>query len=203
MKNINILVLGNGPQINDIHFNRLSPNIITLGINRIWLAHIPHYFFFNDLIISNELLSYPDTLESLKKNSIIFSSDWIKKGKHSSSLIPSWTQVHLRENKFIFPDSVTNSIEIIKTKYLKNYNCTFYLAGIPLTWSEPSHFWKTLNYSSKNNENNSWYSSRFDKIFDNFKTLKNKKYNIISVSPNSKLNKLFRYENIENLYSKL
>jgi hypothetical protein len=52
MEKLKVLVLGNDPQINDIEFDRLDKNIITLGINRIWLKYIPDYFFFNDYEIA-------------------------------------------------------------------------------------------------------------------------------------------------------
>lgn len=67
-----VLVLGNDPQINSIDFEKIHPNIVTLGVNRIWLKFIPNYFFFSDLIISNELSRYPEKLEELKRNSTIY-----------------------------------------------------------------------------------------------------------------------------------
>lgn len=200
MKKTSVLVLGNDPQINEIDFSRIQPDIITLGLNRIWLKMNPSYFFFNDLIIANELASHPEALAKLRQHSIIFSSDWIHKGK--AQAVPKWITVHPRENRYLFPDSATNSIELLKKKYLPTSECVFYLAGISLTWKEPSHFWKSPTFSSKNTADSTWYLPRFEKMFDNFKTLKSKGYNIVSVTPNSKLNKLFRYESIENLYSK-
>jgi hypothetical protein len=201
MAKTKVLVLGNDPQINTIDFEKLDPSIITLGINRIWLKHIPDYFFFSDLVISNELSRYPEILDKLLHQSTIFSSDWIMKGKSlKNANIPKWVNVYPRKNRSSFPDSVTNSIELFREVCDKPINCTFYLAGVSLTWKEPSHFWKELSIETKNTVGPEWYIPRFKYTLDNFKRLKNCNYDIVSVTPDSKLNGLFRYENIQNLY---
>lgn len=203
MKKTKVLVLGNDPQINDIEFDRLGSNIITLGVNRIWLKHIPTYYFFNDPEIIDELSEHPEKLVELKMNSTSFSSDWLRsRCRHIRKNIPFWTQVYDRSSKYYFPDSVTTAIELFSKRYLQKTEITFYIAGVSLNWQEPSHFWKDLDYSSRNSHGPNWYLPRFEKIYDNFKRLQDRKYNIISASPNSRLNKLFRYENIGNLYSK-
>lgn len=205
MAKVKVLVLGNDPQINQIDFDSLSPNIITLGINRIWLKYIPNYFFFHDLTISDELIRQPEKLAKLKQNSIIFSSDWIRKGRSFSNTrfpVPTWTSVYPRKNRANFPDSATNSIELFKTICNTNDSYTFYLAGISLTWKEPSHFWKEENTVTRNTVGPEWYLPRFEAMLNNFKKLKSHNYDIISVTPDSKLNKVFRYENIGNLYKK-
>lgn len=201
MKKTNILVLGNDPQINEIKFDKLRPDTITLGINRIWLKHIPNYFFFNDYDIIQELNSQPELLAKLRANSIIFSSDWLKLSGKSS--FPPWVRIIPRLDKYSFPDSVTTAISLFKRNYLKSTNYTFYIAGVSLKWQEPSHFWKQLDYTgSLNLHGENWYSPRFEKIAQNFRILKNSETKMISVNPNSNLNKMMRYENIANLYSK-
>ena len=203
MKKTKVLVLGNDPQINDIEFSRLDPKIITLGVNRIWLKHTPNYYFFNDPEIIDELNEHPENLVDIKMNSISFSSDWLRtRCRKQRKNIPTWTRVHDRYSKYYFPDSITTAIELFSKNYIQKTEVTFYLAGVSLHWSEPSHFWKNLDHSSRNQEGPSWYLPRFEKIYDNFKRLSDRKYNIVSVHPDSKLNKLFRYENIGNLYSK-
>jgi|688.fasta_scaffold00580_48 hypothetical protein len=205
MAKVKVLVLGNDPQINQIDFDSLSPNIITLGINRIWLKYIPNYFFFHDLTISDELLPQPEKLAKLKQNSIIFSSEWIRKGRSFSDTrfpVPTWTSVYPRKNKKHFPDSITNSIELFRDVRNRQEQYVFYVAGVSLTWQEPSHFWKEENIATRNTAGPEWYLPRFEAMLTNFKRLKTHNYEIISVTPNSKLNKLFRYENIGNLYKK-
>jgi hypothetical protein len=203
MEKLKVLVLGNDPQINDIEFDRLDKNIITLGINRIWLKYIPDYFFFNDYEIAQELLLNQEELAKIKSNSFTFSSDWlVTRSKRNGKTIPNWISTYRRPNQSRFADSVTTAIELFRTNFHKNTNITFYVAGVSLRWRNPSHFWKELDYSGLNRHGEDWYAPRFEKILDNFKYLKKLKYDIISVNPDSNLNKVFRYENIENLYSK-
>lgn len=191
-----ILVLGNDPQINQIDFSRLSPDVITLGVNRIWLRHLPNYFFFNDIEIARELEKNPQMLDQLSKTSVIFSSDWLVRA--GSRKIPAWVKVIPRKNRMVFPDSVSTSIEIFNSSFLKD--CTYYVAGVSLKWQTPSHFWTNLDYSSQHLPSSEWYVPRFKKIIDKFKGLQRMGLNIISVHPDSELNHIFRYENIENLY---
>lgn len=203
MKKLKVLVLGNDPQINDIDFSRLNKNVITLGINRIWLKHIPNYFFFNDPEILQELNNNPEVLAKIQTECTVFSSDWLMTQlKRRNKTVPNWISTHNRPNQSRFADSVTTAIELFRANFQNTSNITFYVAGVSLRWQEPSHFWKYADYASLNNHGKEWYTPRFEKILDSFKYLKNLKYNIVSVHPESNLNKLFRFENIENLYSK-
>lgn len=196
-----ILVLGNSPQINRIDFSRLDPSVETLGVNRIFLAHIPTYFFFHDIEIARELEVQPQYLDPLKERSKIFSSEWLTREKKR---IPDWTKVYFRSHlqKSYFPDSVTTAIRLLSDNIIDHTKYVFYIAGVSLTWNNPSHFWKELNYVSLNRGDAVWYNPRFAKILDNFKYLKNINYNLVSVTPNSQLNKFIRQESIENLYVK-
>lgn len=202
MKKTKVLVLGNGSQINEINFNLLQDDIITLGVNRIWLKYIPNYFFFNDIQIAIELNRTPESLAKLVQESKIFSSDWLKKNNPQD--IPKWTKIYTRSANSArdFPDSTTTAIQIFSKHLMPSANLTFYIAATPLTWTNPSHFWKELDFSSLNKNNQEWYNKRFPRIETNFRSLKNLGYDIVSVTPNSVLNKIFRYENLGNLYKK-
>jgi hypothetical protein len=194
-----VLVLGNDPQINSIDFEKIHPNIVTLGVNRIWLKFIPNYFFFSDLIISNELSRYPEKLEELKRNSTIYSSDWLQ--KNIKNKIPGWTKVYSRKNTRLFPDSISNAIDLFNANYIPN--SIFYIAGVSLKWQDPSHFWKKSNSSSNqigHSVGADWYLPRFEKIKFNMQLLKSKGISMVSVNPNSSLNSFLRYESIETLY---
>jgi hypothetical protein len=198
MKTTSVLVLGNDPYINQIDFSKLSPDIITLGVNRIWLKHIPDYFFFNDSPIITELDNHPDILDHLKKQSFCFSSDWL--GHNNPNIIPDWTAIYHRLDSKRFPDSVTTAISIFAKDIMPDKNIVFYIAGVSLKWQEPSHFWKTLDHDSLNNHTEEWYTPRFTSIIKNFNSLKNSHIKMVSVTPNSMLNKIMRYETIGNLY---
>jgi hypothetical protein len=198
MAAINVLVLGNDPFINTINFDKLDPRVITLGVNRIWLKHIPDYFFFNDTPIITELNKNPGVLDQLKKQSFCFSSDWL--GFKDSSVIPDWTAIYDRLYPKGIPDSVTTSIGIFSKDLSANRDVTFYIAGVSLKWQEPSHFWKTEQYDSLNRHGQDWYAPRFEAILKNFDRLKSSGIKMVSVTPNSMLNKVMRYEKIENFY---
>jgi hypothetical protein len=198
MAAINVLVLGNDPFINHIAFDKIHPNVITLGVNRIWLKHIPDYFFFNDVPIITELNKNPGTLNQLKKKSFCFSSDWL--GFKNPSVIPDWTAVYPRLYPTGLPDAVTTAISIFSKDLIVGKDITFYIAGVSLRWQEPSHFWKTLPYDSLNKHGEDWYAPRFEAVLKNFNRLKSSGIKMVSVTPNSALNKIMRYEKIENLY---
>jgi len=199
VKELKILVLGNDPQINQIDFSRLDPSVITLGVNRIWLKHIPNFFFFNDFEILKELEKKPEVVKALVSKSQCFSSDWLNKSKKIKNL-PDWVKVYDRPNKKSLPDSVTTAISIFKSHYLNYRTATFYIAGVSLKWANPSHFWKELDYDSLNKHDKKWYDPRFKLMLENFKNLSTKNNSIVSVHPDSLLNKYYRYEGIENLY---
>lgn len=199
-----ILVLGNDPQINRINFDLLSPDVITIGVNRIWLKHIPNYFFFTDIPILRELALQDEILKELKTRSIWYSSDWIKQiFRRSRETVPFWIKVYQRRRGIkTLPDSVTSAIQIFHQEQLIKPPYTFYLAGVSLNWQEPSHFWQELNYQSNHSPTQQWYAPRFDKIYSNFEILKQIGLNMISVNPNSRLNNLLRYENVRTLYKR-
>jgi hypothetical protein len=194
-----ILVLGNSPFINDIKFDKLPKDIKTFGVNRIWLKHIPDYFFFHDADILTELDRVPDTRLKLVQNSVTFTSDWLS---NSEPNIPHWLRKYPRTNRRCFPDSVSAGLSILGNRILpgKLSDYIFYMAGISLRWEEPSHFWKADGYPGLNKKERSWYDIRFNKMFQNFRDIKSHGFNMISVTPNSNLNKLMRFENIANLY---
>jgi hypothetical protein len=201
-----ILVLGNSPHINEIDFDLIDPRIKTIGVNRIWLKHYPNYFFFNDVPILNELDLPEHKISKIKliQNSICYSSQWIRKSPGIS--IPNWVRIYPISDRTFFPDSVSNSIKIFKDQIIRGSSISdyvFYIAGVNLNWSDPSHFWKTMGYPSRGNHNNQvWYERRFNAMLSNFIKLKDSGVNMVSVTPGSRLNKIMRYENISNLYIK-
>lgn len=203
MKISRVLVLGNDPQINSIAFDKLAKDVTTIGVNRIWMKHCPHYFFFHDPEIVSELESDPSSLSNLQERSICYTSDWLANlCKKNGRMLPRWARLYTRPSKSIFPDSVTTAMSIFIRQYPTNVPRVFYIAGVSLKWKEPSHFWKELGRPSHNVHTQSWYTPRFEKVFDNFKKLKQSGAQMISVNSESKLNSIMRYEGIDSLYRK-
>jgi len=200
-----VLVLGNGPQINDIDFGRLDRDIITIGVNRIWVKHIPDYFFFNDHVVLRELnRSENERIKNnLIQNSKCYTSEWIK--RDFKERLPNWLRVYPMSDRSGFPDSVSNAVRIFRDNHLRGLPISdyqFYFAGINLMWTNPSHFWKSESNTFLNQHDKKWYDIRFNLMYKNFEKMKRLDYKMISVTPGSRLNKLMRYESIGNLYSK-
>lgn len=199
-----ILVLGNDPQINQINFKLLDSDVITIGVNRIWLKHIPNYFFFTDIPIFRELSLHTEIFNKLIETSKWYSSEWIRQCFiKSRTPIPPWIKIYQRRigNRSL-PDSVTSAIQIFHQEHLIKPPYSFYVAGVSLKWQHPSHFWQSLDYKSLHTPTQEWYNPRFDKIYSNFEILKQMGLSIVSVHPNSRLNNLFRYENVRTLYKR-
>lgn len=201
MNKTRVLVLGNDPFINKIDFTKLDPSVITIGVNRIWLKHIPNYLFFHDWNIVIELLNNPQILEEIKSNSFVYSSNYLFK-KNTNITSPDWINMYPVLNPKSFPDSVTNAINSFNTNIKTSKLIDFYIAGVSLRWQEPSHFWKELDYPGRNSADALWYTPRFKLILRNFVNLQEIGLSLTSVTPNSMLNKIMRYERIENLYVK-
>jgi hypothetical protein len=127
-------------------------------------------------------------------------SIYVFQSRKSKWTIPEKIQIFDRKDKSRFPDSVTCAIELFSNKIKKEYSIVFYIAGVSLIWKEPSHFWKDSDIECLNTHDSSWYEPRFNKILDNFKRLKSLGYSIISVHPESRLNKVFTTIDIESLY---
>jgi hypothetical protein len=194
-----ILVLGNGPSINNINFKLLDPSITTFGVNRIWLKHYPDYYFFHDRDILVELNRDKKLLANVMKNSTCFTSDWFTKSKMKK---PNWLRIYSRTDRTAFVDSVTTGMRIMGRYMIDPHEYVFYIAGVHLKWMEPSHFWKSMEYDGLNKNDKNWYAPRFARTLKNFKTLQTLGFKMVSVTPNSKLNSIMRHENVHNLYKK-
>lgn len=195
---MDVLVLGNGPQILDINFELIKPEVITLGVNRIWLKFVPNYLFFHDPEILYEIEKRTDIDFS---NTVLIVSDWSNVPIDSiSSRFKKVINVK-RVRVDSFPDSVSTCIQIFSESIFKNKEIYFYIAGVNLKWTDPSHFWKKIDYSDSLNKNDKdWYDPRFIKMFRNFQRLMKLGYRLRSVTPNSLLNKIMPSLGIDHLY---
>lgn len=195
-----VLILGNGLDINNIKFDMLPKKIKTVGVNRIWLKHFPDYYFYHDSQIMKEI-----DRDLVLKSKIIskckcYTSDWLES---RTNKVPEYLTVVKRTCPRMFVDSVNTFMRILISENVFNVSDTvFYIAGVPLKWTDPSHFWKEMEYDSLNKQDEAWYSNRFKRMMRNFQNLKMLGVKLISVTPQSNLNKIMRYESIDNLYSK-
>jgi hypothetical protein len=197
-----ILIIGNDPSIDQIDFTRLDPSIITVGTNRAWMKLLPNYLFFHDPKIFQELEKNPKRLDDLKSHSKIIASDWLKQTcRNAKVAVPDYLQVYQRPNKRKYVDCVTTALDILDRNLFSKRDVVFYIAGVSLTWKSPSHFWKKNPIEGiGNTKDKDWYDKRFDLTYKNFLDLKSRGFKMVSVTPDSRLNKLLRYENVGNLY---
>ena len=198
-----VLVIGNDPTVDQIDFVRLNPDVITVGTNRAWLKLIPNYLFFHDPKIYLELENHSKKLEDLKSHSNIIASDWLSfQCRKNRTDVPGYIKIYNRTNRSKYVDCVTTAIDILNRYVFDKRNTTYYIAGVSLRWQNPSHFWKKNPIEGIGNPHDqTWYNPRFDRTYVNFTDLKKSNTKIVSVTPGSKINKLFRYENVANLYS--
>lgn len=197
-----VLVLGNSNHLNSINFNKLDKNITTIGVNRIWYKFIPDYFVFSDMEIYKELINQK-AFEKLK-NSKIITTEWFnRKNKNITNKLLQDKQI--KSYKIFpyikFPDSVCSAIYIYHSFLRRHTKIRYYIAGVDLYYTpNKNHFW-TGEYTTTNNNGKEWYEPRFKWMFENYMKFKQSGLDIVSVNPNSELNKLFPKKDIKELYN--
>jgi len=196
-----ILILGNDKNLTNLDINKIPDNIITIGINRTWLHCKTDYLFFNDVDILLELIESNADLKSMN----LVCSDWLvhaSNNKHhrlTSKLIRSGElKLFNRIDRSKYPDSTSTAIDIFD-KYIfgnKRFETMYYIYAVSLSYDDnKNHFWSNVHDTRNPHDNNpNWYNDRFKKVEANFLSLKNKGFNLISLTNNSKLNQFLDYK---------
>jgi len=201
--NNKVLILGNSQHIDAINFGKIADDVTVIGVNRIWYKYIPEYLFFSDIIIYNDMISKGVNFDEKFKNTTIFTSEWIY--KHSRKNKPHIDALLQKPNvkcydvlkHIAFPDAVSSVVSIL-SRYYKDTRTTYYIAGTELRFNQnKNHFWETPVMKGPGSD---WYVPRFNKMFLNWVSFKKTGINIVSVTPKSRLNKLFSYQDISTLY---
>ena len=123
-----VLILGNGPDINEIDFTRLKGEVKTAGVNRIWLKHFPDYLFYHDPEIMWEIEMDPFIKYKLIAKCKCYASDWIYM---NTPRPPAYLNIVNRRNRKAFVDSVTTFMRIlIQENVFSIDNTIFYIAGM-------------------------------------------------------------------------
>jgi hypothetical protein len=205
MGHIKILILGNDHNINDIDFDRIRKNrkLITIGLNRIWHKFIPDYLFFNDIIILHELMKKPEIFGKCK----LITSQYIYK-KGTNHLVDQLVhegklKVYKKVIKSKSNYSSVSAITIAQTRIFPQKHCTFYLAGISLQYNPLlNHFWEDKKRKTMIEDKHLTANWHIPRLYDQTNILKSlkDKYTIISVTPKSRLNGYYEYQNIKSLY---
>ena len=201
---MNILILGNSSDINDFNFDLLKnkdSNLIVAGVNRIWFKYIPDYLYFSDHLILKEL----EQSNNIVNDTNIITTSYIYRRNiyyDNNTLIKTLQKYNINVYPKIngYCDSVSWLIQVLNNYIFKNYKCTFYVFGVTLNIENlyyKKHFYKGFIKLDVQH-----YDRLFKRAIDNFKKLKQEKYNIISLTPQSKLNNYFNYMDLDKFYNK-
>lgn len=198
-----IFIFGNDHTINNVDFEYIkSLNVITAGVNRIWLKYHPDYLFFLDNEIIHELLQtkliFPKTkilttgYSMGNRQSYPFNVDKIL------NKFSSWYHTNNNYVKELGLDgSIPNLIQILSEKVYPGENLMFFIFGTSLIWNEnKSHFWKNET-RTLNNLPADYYKPRFKKQLRSI--MKVNKNNIYSTQEESLLNSYFPYIDLNRL----
>lgn len=206
-KNEVVFIFGNDASIENISFDeidilRKNNKIITAGVNRIWLKHLPDYFFFMDHPIPQELYKALNnkkiSYDQINNMNIITSSHNIRKSDDYMNFINEFDCKLYKLNKL---NSVNN---LIWYMYHENPNRIFYINGVSLQWNEKHHFWCNKKYSEYgNNKSEFWTMKRFNKSLEIFKDMYNNGIKMISLTRNSRLNNIIPYQDYNTVISYL
>ena len=194
MKN-NFLILGNGADINELDFDKISESFITGGVNRIFYKFIPDFYYVYDLI--NIMQDFPIKNYCLMTHNSKL-SEYMRENVNNTNIfscfpVPEYTEeFNINGQDYKCNHSAVNMLIRILNDYIycddDNY---FYICGVPLLESEGHFYDESINSTPQ---------KVLDKIYNDFIRLKHKGYNIISLMEKSKLNDLFTVESKEILY---
>jgi hypothetical protein len=192
----NFLMIGNDSTLEDLNYNRILNNIVTISVNRTWMIFMPDIMYIIDGVIFTEIKNKIDNKEIDYidfKNTIIFYNFYLE-DEHKELLD--------RLNSYPININRDNSIYAITKLLMKLYSkAKFYFYAMRLKYhKEKNHFW---NKSEKilNNRTKEWEIEKLNASFLKFKNLYNKStHEMISVMKDSQLNKILKVENIDKIY---
>ncbi len=207
-KNLYFLILGNDPSINNLNNDLIEKNaknskLITVGINRSWrrLNTDILYFLDGDALKELEMNNKKNNNSFWVTSEFIFSNPESIINYYEHKLFIECNNLYILKNP---KEQLRKSSVIWIIYYLNlmfsNYNCIFYLYGMSLN-IEQGHFW----INDKNIIENKIKDQKLLQNFFNSQLLgikilfNNFKFNLISISKNSKLNEFLPYQEIENL----
>lgn len=192
----NFLMIGNDSTLEELNYNRILNNIVTVSVNRTWMIFMPDIMYIIDGVIFTEIKNKIDNNEIDYidfKNTIIFYNFYLE-DEHKELLD--------RLNSYPINISRDNSIYAITKLLMKFYSkAKFYFYAMRLKYhKEKNHFWN--NYEGiLNNRTKEWEIEKLNKSFLKFKNLNdNSSQEMISVMKDSQLNKVLKVENIEKIY---
>jgi len=189
------LIIGNDNTLNQLKFNMIKPTIITVSVNRIWMIFMPDIIYIIDpeiLIEIQNAITKKEITYSAFHNTIIF---------YNFYLYPDFSDLLVNLKAYAVNIKRNNSVYALTEWIGKNYKeSIMYMYGISLIYNEKkNHFWSGQK-NILNKRTKDWEIKRLNHLYYNFKLLKSKNYNMISVMEKSKLNNLINVKSINSIY---
>jgi len=199
-----ILILGNDKYINCLDFEKVEDSsLITAGVNRIWKKMQPEFLYFIDYAIIEELYFAQPELPNTKilhcqeyTDGLMVNDDAKTKNTYTKSkefLNETYNVTNVRREKHTV-NTVIWLISYLNEVLFSKDNCIFYIYGVSLTWdNDCHHFWEGDKSVTRNTADQTWYDPRFKQHLNGFQKLRKNGLEIVSCTPNSKLNDIFPY----------
>ena len=202
---IKILLLGDYKSIKQVNFNKIPNDVITVGLDRSWILYKTDYYYTDSVFNLIELKTH----KSNKINEFrIVGSDALlqsaKSSKRFNVLKDLLKLKNLTINNRTIPmnyiDDVSGAIDVFSNHIFKNYECTFYIAGLNLEYKGPGQtfIWEGTKVKPIKEFNVDTLHTYNTNIFNNIIGLKDSGYNIISIMNKSRLNSVIDHKKMFN-----
>lgn len=207
-KELNFLILGNDPTLNNVNSNLFKKDIkynklITIGINRTWRKVETDILYFMDGAAIEEL----DLNNQKNMDSFWITSEFMFNNPEMVTNYYDYKDYIKKNNIYILKNpkmqlKKSSVIWIIYYLFLmfSNFRCKFYLYGMSLN-IDNGHFWTDEKNIVENKiKNKSLLQCFFNSQINGINFLFNKfKVDIVSISKDSKLNYFLPYIEISSL----
>ncbi len=196
-----IIILGNDKSISNIDFSIFN-NLTTAGVNRIYLKYKPDYLFFLD----NDIIEEIKVNNIELKDTICITSKYNNNDKQrfeiNSELIELKFKDHLHDKEYnhtLF-SSVPSLIKQLNDFVFKEEKLCFFIFGVSLFY-ENVHFWNGYEYELRKSNDFDYDKNleRMDKMLFAFKKLMSRKYILFNCNPESRLNQIIPFVDIEKI----
>jgi hypothetical protein len=197
----NIFLFGSSLVLKDLdieEFNTLrkQKDIVTGGVNRIYKLFQPEHYFFMDGVVLGELER--DQVEKENSSpwllpSFIFSNPDMPFDKKEVATYMKKQKIK-EINTFNFQEHTKRKSSLLwliiylQNVVYKEYNCKFYLYGISLVAKDEDKNYFYDSSFSKNQNKKEVLQTQYNSQLEGYKELLKKGYNLVSITPGSKLN---------------
>ena len=190
-----IIVFGTGSDLNDIDFSKIDKSFITAGVNRIHEKIIPQYYYAYDLLEVMPLV--PDTIKVIytHPDQLYRYMSALKNYKQNFCTYYDKTYTPEYWKNGIAYDcghaSINYLIRMLNDYIYTGQDNVFYIVGVPLLEGK-GHFY--------DDDTTTTTQQVLDRFYNDFLRLVDKKYNMISLMAESRLNNIIPSQDINIIY---